>query len=287
MAEKKIAHVAKWKKEKVDEFVKLFNEYPIIGIVNMQNLPASQLHKMRKKLRNIAVMKMTKRRLLLHAIEKVKGSKKGLEALEKDMGGMPAIIFTKDNPFKLFKTLQKAKTKAAAKAGQISPEDITIPEGPTSFAPGPIVGELGQMGIKTKIEGGKIVIREEKLVVKKGEAIDDKKVSLLAKFNIQPIEIGLDLVAVYENGIIFGKDILSVDEKAFIANIEKAARESMNLSVEIAFVTKDNSDIIIGKAFREAKSVSVETKFLTEMTKGDILARVNAEALALKHELKL
>ncbi len=287
MAEKKKAHVAKWKKDSVEEFSKLLLEYPIIGIVNMQNLPASQLHKMRKKLRSVATMKMTKRRILLHAIEKVKDKRKGLEELEKNLSGMPAVIFTKDNPFKLFKTLQKAKTKAAAKVGQICPEDITIPAGPTSFAPGPIVGELGQLGIKTKIEAGKIVIREDKLVVKKGEVIDDKKSSLLAKFNIQPIEIGLDLVAVYEGGIIFGKDVLSVDEKAFIANIEKAARESMNLSVEIAFLTKENGDVIFGKAFREAKAVSVETKFLTEMTKEDILARVNAEALALKQELKL
>ncbi len=125
------------------------------------------------------------------------------------------------------------------------------------------------------------------MIVHQGEIIDDKKAGLLAKFNITPIEIGLDLVAVYENGTIFGKDILSVDEKAFIEKIELCARHSMNLSVEIGYLTKDNTDIIIGKAFREAKAVSVETKYLTKDTLGDILARVQAEALSVKTEFSL
>jgi large subunit ribosomal protein L10 len=285
--EKPKAHIAKWKKESVDEFVKLFLEYPIIGVVNMENLPASQLQKMRTKLRSTAMLKMTKKRLLHLVIEKVKDKKKGIEELKVKLKGMPAIIFTKDNPFKLYKTLQKAKTKTAAKPGQIAPHDIIIPAGPTGFPPGPIIGELGQAGIKAGVEGGKVVVKEDKIIAKTGDIIDSKKSGLMAKFNIKPIEIGIDLVAVYEDGIIFGKDVLAVDEAEFIAKVEDAARYVMNLSVEISFFTKDNTDTIIAKAFREAKAVSLETKYLTKDTVDEILAKVNNEALALKQELNL
>ena len=54
----------------------------------------------------------------------------------------------------------------AAKAGETAPEDIVIEKGPTSFKPGPIVGELQQAGIPAAIEGGKVRIRETKTVVK-------------------------------------------------------------------------------------------------------------------------
>jgi large subunit ribosomal protein L10 len=42
----------------------------------------------------------------------------------------------------LYKILQKSKSSAPAKAGQTAPNDIYVKAGKTSFAPGPIIGEL-------------------------------------------------------------------------------------------------------------------------------------------------
>ena len=58
------AHVAEYKKEIVNELVNLMTEYPIIGVVNMENLPAPQLQKMRAQLRGNFYITMTKRRLM-------------------------------------------------------------------------------------------------------------------------------------------------------------------------------------------------------------------------------
>ena len=46
-----------------------------------------------------------------------------------------------------------------------------IPAGPTPFAPGPIIGELGMLKIKAGIEAGKVVIKEDAHVAKKGDVI--------------------------------------------------------------------------------------------------------------------
>ena len=70
------AHVAPYKKEVVSNLVKLIKEYPIIGVVNMENLGASALQSMRAKLRKDCVLTMTKRRLIKLAIEETKSSKK-------------------------------------------------------------------------------------------------------------------------------------------------------------------------------------------------------------------
>ena len=141
------AHVADYKKEIVSNLANLITQYPIIGIVNMENLPAPQLQKMRAQLRGSFFITMTKKRLIRLAFEQTKSEKKGIEKLEEHLGGEPALIFTKENPFKLSRTLQRNKSPAPAKAGQTAPRDIMVSKGATSFAPGPIIGELAVAGI--------------------------------------------------------------------------------------------------------------------------------------------
>ncbi|MCK4521968.1 MAG: 50S ribosomal protein L10, partial [Nanoarchaeota archaeon] len=211
------AHVADYKKRIVDTFVKLIKEYPIVGAVNMEGMPTPQLQKMREEIRkkNIVLL-MTKRRLLKIAIENAKSDKKGIEEIGKYLNGMPALIFSKENPFKLSKLLSSSKSKAPAKGGQTAPNDIVVKAGGTSFAPGPIIGELGALGIKSGVEGGKVAIKEDCVVCKEGGKISAKLAEILTRLGIEPMEVGLDLVAVYEDGLIFKKDVLAIDEKEFI-----------------------------------------------------------------------
>ena len=66
--------------------------------------------------------------------------------------------------------MEATKSTAPAKPGDIAPEDIIVKEGETPFKPGPIVGELQKAGIPAAIEGGKIVIRKDKVLVEKGHS---------------------------------------------------------------------------------------------------------------------
>ena len=117
------AHVSEYKKEVVNNLVNSISQYPIIGIVNMENLPAPQLQAMRAHLRGKFDITMTKRRFIKIAFAQSKNAKNNIEKLEHHLGGMPALIFTKENPFKLSKTLQKSKTPANARPYQIAPRD--------------------------------------------------------------------------------------------------------------------------------------------------------------------
>ena len=251
------AHVADYKKEIVSKLIDLISEYPIIGVVNMENLPAPQLQTMRAQLRGEFFMTMTKRRLIKLAIEQTKSKKKGIEQLESHLGGMPALIFTKENPFRLSKTLQKSKSPAPAKAGQTAPRDIMVNKGATSFAPGPIIGELALAGIKSGVEGGKVSIKEDTVVVKSGEKIKAKVAEILLRLGVQPMEVGLDLVAVYENGLIYKRDVLSVDESEYRNRLANASRWAINLANYISYPTKETIRTLIGKAYNDAKNLGV------------------------------
>ncbi len=267
------------KKQTVQELKKLMKEYPIVGVVDMQNLPAPQLQLMRRSLRGKVELKMARRRVIQLAID---GADDSIKKLTDHLGGMPALLFTRENPFTLYKTVQKNKSSAPAKPGQVAPRDIIIPAGPTPFAPGPVIGELGALGIKTGVEGGKVAIKQDAVVCKKGEVIKKKVAEVLKRFGIEPMEIGLNIVAVIEKGVVFQADQLAIDEAKFNAQLTGAILGARNLAVEMAYPAKDVVELLVQKAFREAKAVALESGFLSKDVIEELLGKGEREAAALQ-----
>jgi len=283
----KTAHVAEYKKKIVQNIVKCVKEYPIIGVANMENLPAPQLQAMRAKLRGKVYLIMTKKRLMKIALEQVKNDKKDIENLEKYFEGMAALLFTKDSPFKLSKTLQESKSPAPAKAGQTAPKDLIIPKGPTGFAPGPIISELSSVGIKTGVEQGKVAVKEDSLVAKKGEKIEPKVAEVLTRMGIEPMEVGLDLIAAYDDGVIYPKDILLIDEKEFMGKLNSACSGAFNLAMFIEYPTKDTINVLLGKAFNDAKAIGLSQNIIDEGVIEALLGKAETGMLSLKDVAKI
>lgn len=278
----KKAHVAEYKKKDVAEIAKLLAEYPVIAVVNVESIPASQFQRVRGQIRESVLMRMSKKNLISLAIDKVKDSKPGLEQLKDHLKGMPALMFTKENPFRLSAKLMKSKSKAPARAGQLAPMDIIIEAGPTPFAPGPIIGELGQLGIKTMVEGGKIAVREKKVLVKKGEPVSEKAASLLLRLGIQPMEIGLMPEVAFDNGLLFKREVLEIDPADYIKKIAAAHSQAINLAVEVKYPAKEVVELLITKAFTEAKAVGIEFKIIDKDIVDSLMAIADREAMSVK-----
>ena len=282
-----VAHVAPAKKATAKKLVAKLKGSKIIGVINMEGLPAAQLLTIRKALRGKVELFMTKRRIMRVAVDEAKKDVPGLDKLFEKAIGMPCLLFTQENPFSLYKTLKKSKSPAPAKAGQLAPRDIVIPAGPTPFAPGPVISELAQLGIKAGVEGGKVAVKVDSTVVKEGKPISAPLASMLLRLSIMPMEIGLNVVAVLEKGTVYDSKVLDIDEKKFGADLTKAIVSGFNLSVEISYPTKDTTIVILQKAFREAKSVALEASYPADAVIGALLAKGAAQAAALKSEAKL
>ena len=270
------------KKEIVREVTKLLLEQPIIGIIDMEGLPAAQQQKIKGKLRASVNIYMTKIPLINIAIKEASKKKPELQQLEQYVTGMTALLFTKENPFALYKTIKKSKSPAAAKPGQKAPKDIQVKAGPTSFAPGPIIGEFGALKIKAGIEGGKVVIKQDAIVAKEGEIISAPLASMLARLDIKPMEIGLNLKAVYEGGTVYTRSVLDVDEEKVMADIMNAAGLAHALSLELGIITKENVTHLLGKAYRQAREVGKEFGIINNETVDELLAQAQAQAGALQ-----
>ncbi len=279
------AKIAEYKKKIVVKMVELIRKYPVIGIVNMESLPAPQLQKLRSGLRGTLNIVMTKKTLMKIALENVKSEKKGIDALANYFEGMPAFVFTDQNPFKVSSILQKNKSSAPAKANQVAPEDIIVPAGPTPFAPGPIISDLGMAGIKSGVEGGKIVVKSDCVVAKKGERIKPKVADVLARLGIQPMEIGLELIAAYDKGTIYEKGILSVTQDEYISRIVKASCEAKALALEVSYVTKETVTYLIIEAFVSAKALAESQGMPPEEVRKE--ERISEEKKEAKQEEKI
>ncbi|MEK6904749.1 MAG: 50S ribosomal protein L10, partial [Nanoarchaeota archaeon] len=208
---------------------------------------------------------------------------KNYEKLIENIQGVPLLMFTNDNPFELYKVVSRNKTPAFAKPGQISPEEISVDAGPTEFPAGPMIGEFGQLGIKTEVKEGKISVREAKILVNKGEVINEKVAAFLQKLGVQPMKVGMNVLLAYENGDILSKEILGVSEEEYITAIQNAYRDSMNLALNACYIISDTVTILIKKAYLEARSVAKSGNVLTEDTVGEVLAKASAEASSVQH----
>ncbi len=269
------------KQQIVKSIVQKIQGSPIIGVINLENLPAAQFQVMRRSLQKTGVLiSVARKRLLARALQESK--KENVGELADKLRGMPALLFSSGNPFALYSTLQKSKSEASAKPGQIAPKDLMAKAGPTNFAPGPIISELASVGIKTKVEQGKLSIITDAVLVKEGEVISQKVSDTLKRLDIKPMEIGLNLVVAWENGFIFDAKHLHIDEAEYLQKIVAAARWAVNLALDAAYPTTETADLLLQKAFREAKTLALELEIITEATAGELVAKAERQAQALQ-----
>jgi large subunit ribosomal protein L10 len=276
-------HLPAWKKTEVEEIKKDAAKYTLVGLVDIYGIPAAQVQQIRRSLRGKAVIRVTRNTLIEHALGEIGGKMKGLN---KYVSGHSAMIFTNDNPFRLFKALEKTKTRMAAKPGETAPEDIVIEKGPTNFRPGPIVGELQQAGIPAAIEGGKVKIRETRTIVKKGAVISRKVAEVLVKLDIKPMDVGLILQAAFYNGDVYEPSVLAIDETAILAQIRLAVQQAFSLSVNAAIPTKDTIAPILTRAVREARGLAIEAAIYDKDVIDAIIGKAQRESTALKNIIR-
>jgi large subunit ribosomal protein L10 len=271
-------HIPKWKKDEIEDIKRLITTHSSVGIVGVTGIPSNQLQLMRKSLRGIADLKMCRNSLIDRALAE---SSDEVKQINKYVEDQTALLFTNENPFKLFKILEKGKTSAPMKAGGVAPKDIVVEKGPTSFPPGPIVGELTGSGIPAGIEGGKVVIRQTKTVAKKGDVVDAKLASILSRLEIHPMELGLDLRAVYENGMIYESKILSVDETTYTNNLTLAVQHAFNLSVNSAYPAKATISTLLAKAASQSRNLAINAEIMMPEVIDVLLGKANAQMISI------
>ncbi len=275
--------VTQKKMSELKEIKENINQYSVIGMVDLSKMPSKQLQAIRKDVRGNVIIKMYKKRLIEKAFKET--NKEGLIKLYDYNPKKPALVFSKLDPFKLYKLFEKSKTPTFAKEGDIAPNDIIIHEGPTKLPAGPAIGDLQRAKIPAMIKEGKIHVSKETVVAKKGSVITPELSTLLKKLEIQPMEIGVNLLGVWENGVVFDSSVLLIKEDEYRKQLQTAYQHALNLSVGIAYPTKDSIKPLLQKAFRNAKTLGLEAGIMEKGVIEDLIRKAEMSAKSLKNKV--
>ena len=279
---RKTETVPEWKQQEVDELVDFLERYDAVGVVGVTGIPSRQLQSMRRGLHGTAEVRMSRNTLMTRAVEQVD---EGIEQLAAEISGEVAFVGTNDNPFGLFKELEASKTPAPIGAGEVAPNDIVIPEGDTGIDPGPFVGELQTVGASARIMEGSIKVTEDSKVLEAGETVDQDLADVLSEMGIEPKEVGLDLRAVFADGVLFEPDELAIDVDEYRADVQAAASAARNLSVNAGYPTAQTAGTLLAKAAGEAKSVGLEATIVNEELAPELIGKADAQLRALAAQI--
>ncbi len=281
-----MAHVASWKHGEVSEITSLMTHHKIIGIIDIGGIPAPQLQQMRGGIRAKAQIRASKNTLILKALDDAESQIKGISALKNEVHGQAAVIATDMNPFALFQEIKATRKNAPAKGGETASHDIEVLAGDTPFKPGPIVGELQKAGIPAAISEGKVIIKSDKVLVEAGQKISRELAQMLSRLDIFPIELGLKLNAVYENGDIYRPDVLDIDMDRFMGQLRTASFTALGLAMETGWANAQTIRPLLAKAYRSAHTLAVEKNIYTKDTMKSLLAKAHTSMLSVSSQAK-
>ena len=276
--------VAAWKKEAIVQLQELLEKYPVIAAADLTKVRSSQIHELRKRLRDRVSMVVTKNNLLRKSVE-LSANQGRVGEFVKDLQGSNILLFTDINPYNLIILLDKSKVRVPAKGGDIATGEIMIPAGNTGIPPGPVISEFGEIKVQTRIEGGSIWVAKDSIVARKGDLITPKMASVLSKLNLKPMEAGLTLATAFDNGTILRSEDLVLDIGTYRQDVLSAVRNAFGLSLEAGYVTPENAPRILGKGMNEAIAIAIAAGFMEAGTVEPVLRRAIMYANALNQKI--
>ena len=269
------AHIPDWKVKDVQELVEMIKKSRVVGVVGVREIPADNMQQIRGSLRDNVEIRMVRNTIARRALE---ASTPEIQPLADYIEDQTALIFSNDNPFKLNSLLEKSKKPMPIKAGARAPKDIVIEAGETSFSPGPMVGKLQAAGIPAAIKSGKVVINQKVTLAKEGEVVPAKTADILKTMEIFPRNVGLELRAAYEGGLIFRSKDLTIDVQAQVSQLSIASAKAFSFAVEIGYATPSTIGPMLQKAQTRARALVLETGMPVPGMMEMLLAKAAANA---------
>ncbi|MDD1760302.1 MAG: 50S ribosomal protein L10 [Methanothrix sp.] len=276
---RRTAHIPDWKIDDVQELIDKIGKSRVVGVVGLREVPASNLQQMRGDLRGKVEIRMVRNTIARRALE---ASDPKIRPLADSIEDQTALIFSDENPFKLNSLLEKGKKPMPIKPGARAPKDIVVEAGETSFSPGPMVGKLQAAGIPAAIKGGKVVINQKITLAKEGEVVSAKTADILKTMEIFPKNVGLEIRAAHEGGLIFKSKDLCIDVASQLSELCTASAKAFSFAIEIGYVTPETIGPMLQKAQVGARALVLDAGIPVPSMMEFVLAKAEANAKAIR-----
>merc|ERR1712226_1732286 len=156
--------------------------------------------------------------------------------------------------------LKKHRKESAAKTGQISMVDLSLPSGPTGMDPSQ-TGFFQALNIGTKIVKGQIELVSDFPLLKVGEKVGPSQAILLGKLSIKPFEYGMEVQQVYQDATVFDAAVLDMKDDVLIQKFMAGVANMAAFSREIGIPTEAGLPHAFGNAFKNVAALVGEIDF--------------------------
>eukprot|EP00994_Dinema_validum_P009630 NODE_968_length_1196_cov_758.204882_g730_i0.p2 GENE.NODE_968_length_1196_cov_758.204882_g730_i0~~NODE_968_length_1196_cov_758.204882_g730_i0.p2 ORF type:complete len:345 (+),score=113.57 NODE_968_length_1196_cov_758.204882_g730_i0:71-1105(+) len=262
---------------KVSYFTKanaLFDEYDKAMVVLCDNVQSRQMQHIRTSLRGKASVLMGKntmmKKVLLQRFEA--GGDRDKILYEKIVGenllyNNIGLILTNADLKDVKEIVDNNKIQAPARAGAVAPLDVTVPAGNTGLEPTK-TSFFQALNIQTKITKGTVEILKDEKVVTEGERVGTSEATLLQMLNIKPFFYGLEVLMIYDNGSVYGPDVLALDDDALRAKMAPAISNVTAISLALGYTTKASAPHVMMNSFKNLLALTLGIEYAFEKHNG-------------------
>jgi len=242
----------------VSKLEALLESYTKIFTVVVDNVGSQQMQLTRMQMRGKAEILMGKNTLIRKVLNSYLERNPGhpLESFLPQVNGNVGFVFTNSDLPAIRDIILSNKVPAPAKVGVIAPGNVDIPAGPTGCDPGQ-TNFFQVLQIPTKIVKGQIEITNLVHLIKAGEKVGPSEASLLSKLSIKPFAFGLSIKSIYDNGSIFGPEVLDITASVLAAEFGEALKVVASISLEIGYPTAASIPHSIAGAFNACVGIAV------------------------------
>jgi len=237
----------------------LLDTYSKVFIVQVDNVGSSQMQQTRQSMRKEAEILMGKNTLMRKVMReylKKHPDHPYADLMEKVKGNI-GFVFTNSDLGTIRDKILANRVPAPARVGAIAPIDVTVPAGPTGCDPGQ-TAFFQTLQIATKITKGQIEIVNPVPILKKGDKVGSSEAALLQKLNIRPFTYGFIIDSIYDNGSVFGPEVLDITPTVLSGHFFSALSKIAAVSLQVGYPTQASFGHSVANAFKTLVAITVE-----------------------------
>lgn len=239
------------------------NEYEKIIICDVDYVTSKQFQEIRREfsLTESAEILMGKNTFIKKVIDHMLPDKPELEVLLPLLKNNVCLFMTNGDIKEICDYLSTFKGPQLARSGSTAPVAVTIPAQLTEFGPDKtkFLQTFTRPPIPTKITRGMIEIITDVNLMEAGDTVSPSAAILLKSLNIKPFIYGLDILCIYQAGVVFDPELLDITEDDVRTGFMSGVSNVAAVSLAIGYPTVASVPHSIANGFRNVMAVTAVT----------------------------
>ncbi|HYA21953.1 MAG TPA: 50S ribosomal protein L10 [Thermoproteota archaeon] len=248
------------KKEETEKVSELISGRHMLMLISAERVRASLLNEMRDEFIGRLTIKYTKPSILRRALES-KGDQSLKELAQKYIKGSTILVLSDEEPFRVAREFRNRAVQLPAKAGDVASGEVIVEPGNTGLPPGPVISELNEAGIPTRIETGSVWVTKRTVVAKSGDVISARLASALSKLGMKPIRSYLRPKCAWYAGSTIEGSILETSLEEITAQLTSSWNAGIALAIAAGVFMKDSVYVLLSRAGAEASALAKAVSF--------------------------